>query len=96
LVTDGGNAVDVDGAENVQVYASYEWAERAFCKQCGTHLYYRLTQPNQFMLPAGLFKDADFVLEKEIYVDEQPDYYRFANNTEKLTEAEVIAQFSGN
>ena len=34
-----GPQVEFKGADNIAVYASSDWAERAFCKQCGTHLY---------------------------------------------------------
>src|SRR5256885_974828 len=37
-----GPDVKFEGGENIGTYASSEWAERAFCRQCGTHLYYRL------------------------------------------------------
>ena len=30
----------------------------------------------------------------KIYIDHKPEFYNFANDTQKLTEAEVIALFS--
>ena len=44
---DGQQAVTISGEEHVRRYGSSEWAERAFCSECGTHLFYRLKQTDQ-------------------------------------------------
>jgi hypothetical protein len=45
---------------------------------------------------AHAFDDASqFPFEVEIYVDEKPSNYAFANPTRKMTGAEVIAAFAG-
>lgn len=31
-------SVEFQGAEDIAVYPSSDWAERAFCRTCGTHL----------------------------------------------------------
>ncbi|MFD1260918.1 GFA family protein [Entomomonas asaccharolytica] len=84
-----------DGEGNIAVYSSSEWAERAFCKCCGSHLYYQLKgEKVHYSLSIGLFdnlQDIEFI--SQIYIDKKPDYYTLANNTEKLTEAEVIALY---
>lgn len=89
-----GPAVKFEGAENIAVYASSEWAERAFCKRCGTHLYYKLLATGEFFVPAGAFETNDFELASQIYVDMKPDYYSFANETPMLTEQQVIERFA--
>ena len=77
------------------VYRSSEWAERAFCPACGTHLYYRLISTNEYALPAGIFPDAArLALTSQIFIDEKPAYYELANQTETLTGAEVFARYS--
>lgn len=96
MVIHGGSNVVIEGEENVQVFASSDWAERGFYRVCGTHLFYRQKDPVQYMLPVGLFGPEDtFVFEKEIYVDSKPDYYDFANKVKRLTEEEVVAQSAG-
>ena len=91
-----GTEVDFSGADNISVYQSSDWAERAFCRHCGTHLYYRLKENGQYIMPVGLFDDdAGLTFETEVFVDEQPHYYAFANKTERLTGAELFAKFSG-
>ena len=88
-----GPDVQFNGAENIAVYASSEWAERAFCRTCGTHLYYKLLATGEYFVPAGAFESEDFVLGSQIYIDKKPSYYSFANQTPVLTEQQVIDQF---
>ena len=89
-----GPKVDFSGAENIAVYASSEWAERAFCKQCGTHLYYKLLPTGEYFVPAGAFDSNDFKLTSQIFIDNKPPYYDFANQTPMLTEQQVMAQYA--
>jgi hypothetical protein len=90
-----GTDVQIDGAEKLKVYLSSEWAERAFCSECGTHIFYRLLPTNEYFVPAGLFQDdIEFEFTEQIFIDQKPDYYEFANQTLRLTEAEVFAKFS--
>ncbi|MGQ9870353.1 GFA family protein [Leptodesmis sp.] len=94
-----GSDVQIDGTENVKAYRSSEWAERVFCRECGTHLYYRFLPAGDYFVPAGLFQDGvGFEFTKQIFIDRKPAYYDFANQTVNLTEAEVFAKFapSGN
>lgn len=89
-----GKDVEIAGDDNVAVYPSSEWAERAFCRQCGTHLYYRLLATGEYFVPAGVFDASDFELASQIYVDNKPAYYAFANQTPMLTEQQVIEKFA--
>lgn len=77
-----------------KTYRSSEWAERGFCADCGTHLFYHLLPSNEYILPAGLFQNETFHLSSEIFIDEKPDFYQFANDTQKLTRQQVFEQFS--
>jgi hypothetical protein len=90
-----GTDVQIDGGEQLKVYPSSEWAERAFCGNCGTHIFYRLLASNEHFLPAGLFQDdIEFAFTEQIFIDRKPSYYDFANQTLTLTEAEVFAKFA--
>ena len=88
-----GPDVRFSGSEHIAVYASSSWAERAFCKQCGTHLYYKLLSNGEYFVPAGAFESDEFEIASQIYIDKKPAYYAFANQTPMLTEQQVIAQF---
>ncbi len=93
-ITCGADVV-IDGAENVSVFDSSKWAERGFCKLCGTHLFYRLKGTGQHMIPVGLFDDSDdLVLDHEVFIDEKPAFYSFAEKTEQMTGAELFAKFA--
>jgi len=83
----------IDGPEHVRAYASSEWAERGFCTNCGTHLFYRLRDGGLYALPVGLLEDGDWRFAHQVFIDEKPAHYAFANKTHDLTGAEVFAQF---
>jgi len=89
-----GKDVQFHGAEQIAIYASSDWAERAFCKTCGTHLYYKLLATGEYFVPAGLFDAADFELASQIYIDKKPAYYALANDTPMLTEQQVIDRYA--
>lgn len=86
----------IEGAEKMTVYSSSEWAERAFCSACGSHLFCRLKGSGEHMVCAGLFdeaadKDAGLTLRRQVFIDEKPGYYSFAGGSETLTRAELFA-----
>ena len=95
MEVDCGADVVWSGADHVGVYNSSDWAERGFCRECGTHLFYRLKESQQHMVPVGLLDDdAGRTFKTQVFVDERPDYYRFANKTEELTGAELFAKYA--
>ena len=95
MAVDCGTEVTFEGGENIAVYDSSEWAERAFCSKCGSHLYYRLKEPDQHIMPVGLFDtDIPFVFEHQIFIDSKPSYYHFGNKTKEMTGEEVFALYA--
>jgi hypothetical protein len=95
LVLDCGTTLKVEDAKNLGVYRSSEWAERCFCKQCGTPLFYRLVAQNLYFVSAEAFDDRDgYAFKSQIFIDEKPAYYDFANKTHNMTGAEVFAAFA--
>ncbi len=89
-----GAEVVIDGEDSVSVFDSSDWAERGFCRHCGTHLFYRIKKSGQHMVPVGLFEDsASLAFTSQVFVDERPEYYAFANKTKDLTGAEIFALF---
>ncbi len=95
LAVDCGTDVTLEGEEHVTVYNSSEWAERGFCNRCGSHLFYRLKETRQHFVPAGLLDGSDdLVFDHQVFIDRKPAYYRFANETENMTEAEVFAKYA--
>lgn len=94
LAIDCGTEVSIDGAEHVTVYDSSAWAERGFCNRCGSHLFYRLKGNQHYAIPPGLFdEDPEATFDHQVFIDEKPAYYAFANKTSDMTGAEVFAKY---
>ncbi len=95
MAVDCGTDVSFEGGEHISVFNSSEWAERGFCGKCGSHLFYRMKKKNMHIMPAGLFDDdIDFVFGHQVFIDEKPLFYQFANKTKDMTGEELFAQFA--
>ena len=95
MAVECGTAVSFEGEDQIRIYNSSDWAERGFCKQCGSHLFYRLKGSGQYFIPVGLFNQQEsFVFDHQVFIDRKPLFYSFADNTENMTEAEVFAKYS--
>ena len=89
-------SVEFSGEENIGRYDSSAWAERGFCTRCGTNLFYRLKERDQYVLWMGSFDDASiFELHGEIYVDEKPDWYDLAGDHPRQTGEEFMKSMGG-
>jgi hypothetical protein len=95
FAVDCDGSVKIDEASNLGVYRSSEWAERCFCKKCGSTLFYRLVGKDRYFVSAESFDERNsFAVTAQIFIDEKPAYYDFANETAKMTGAEVFAAFA--
>ena len=87
--------VSFDGEENIGVYESSAWAERGFCKNCGSILFYHMKGHDRYELSSGTLEDSSsFKMAGEIFIDHKPQGYEFAGDHPRLTEAETIEKFS--
>lgn len=94
LTVESGHDLSWEGEPFIATYNSSDWAERGFCRQCGTHLFYRLKTGKLCAVPLGLLKNVDDLkFETQIFIDMKTKQYSFANKTECMTEAEVFAKF---
>ncbi|MGI3132031.1 GFA family protein [Halopseudomonas pachastrellae] len=92
LAVECEDQVTFSGEAQIGVYASSDWAERGFCKVCGTHLFYRLREQAFYALPVGLFDEQQgWDLNREVFIDQKPSYYGFAQPTLQLTGEELFA-----
>ena len=90
-----GTDVTIEGEENITLYESSPWAERGFCAKCGTNLFYRLKETGELEVLAGLFDETEnLVLDSQIFIDEKPGFYSFAEKTKNMTGAEVMEMFA--
>ena len=95
LSVECGTEVVFEGEDCIGVFDSSAWAERGFCTRCGSNLFYRLKQSQQYFIPPGLFENSnDFVLDHQVFIDEKPVYYSFANKTKDMTGAEVFEKYA--
>ena len=95
LALECGDTLKIEDDSHLGVYRSSEWAERCFCKVCGTPLFYRLVGKSFHAVSVEAFDDRSrFTLTSQIFIDEKPDYYEFANKTQTMTGAEVFAAFA--
>ena len=88
-----------EGEENLTIYKSSPWAERAFCGTCGASMFYRVTAPGphqgQLHIGAGTLDSyGDAKMTEEIFIDGKPAAYSFAGETRTMTAAEMMALFA--
>ena len=82
--------------EGLATYRSSDWAERGFCRICGSSLFWRLTMDGPMKgltsICAGTLDDqSGLELTHEVYIDKKPAGYSFAQDTRQMTEADVMA-----
>lgn len=89
-----------EGEAQIASLQTSEWAERAWCKRCGSHLYFHFTLNDdmaaEYELPIGVFDDPNgFEIVNEIYIDEKPTSYAFEGGAHRkqMTRAECVAKF---
>lgn len=96
LGVEGATDLKIENEAQLAVYKSSQWGERCFCKTCGSILFWRTQDGSVTVVSAGaLDDDSGLTLTSQIFMDEKPDYYDFANDTEKLTGAEFMAKYMG-
>ncbi len=90
-----GDAVTIEGSDSVRVYDSSAWAERGFCSACGTHLFYRLKEQQTYHISAGLLAASHSPpFDTQVFIDQKPETYTFANETRDLTAADIFAMYA--
>ena len=88
-----GAEFSVAGEEHVGTYKSSDWAERSFCKNCGSALWYRFTPTDFYSFAAGHFELPEGLpIKQQIFVEEKPDWYDLAQESPMKTGEEVIAE----
>lgn len=99
-VTVPAGNVTWEGTGHIATRQTSAWAERAWCRECGSGLWFRVTTEGAYSgdleLPIGLFDDANgMAMTNEIYIDHKPDSYGFAGEGRTLmTRADCVAKFA--
>jgi hypothetical protein len=87
------HGVRVEGP--VTRHTSSDWAERAFCPVCGSHLWWREAgaAEGEMSLMPGLFDETrDWPLKSEVYSDRAMAAIRLAGEHRKATREEYEAK----
>lgn len=86
----------IDNEDALGKYESSEHGERLFCKTCGSNMFWRFKDGSANIVCIQAFDDPSaFEFTTEIFVDEKPANYSFAEETHKLTGAEFKAAIAG-
>jgi len=66
-------------------YTSSDWAERGFCAECGSSLFYRMKEEEGIGIAVGAFDDTTgFTPGKHIFVKDKGDYYEIADGIPQI------------
>jgi hypothetical protein len=77
------------------IYTSSPWADRGFCRTCGTTLFYFLKPTQAYSMSVGAFDDdSKFRLVREIFIDRKPPGHDFAGDHARWTEEETFARLT--
>ncbi|GGD88070.1 aldehyde-activating protein [Aureimonas endophytica] len=88
--------LDIADETKLGVYRSSDYGERVFCVVCGSSLFWRMQDGSTTVVSYQAFdRTADFSFETEIFIDEKPAAYEFANHTKKMTGAQFVAAITG-
>ncbi len=83
----------IEGEDHITTYQSSDWAERAFCKTCGSSLWYKFLPTGNRTFLAGMFDlPKGLPIKHQIFVDEKPDWFDLAQESPMKTGAEIIAE----
>jgi hypothetical protein len=73
--------LEVQGSEQVSWFAASETARRAFCKTCGSALFWKSNGSDKTSVMAGLFdQPSGLAGEKHIFVEDKADFYTIVDD----------------
>ncbi len=85
--------LQITGQDCIGTYHASTWGERAFCKICGSTLYWRMQGKPVAYVALGLFDDQSaFAVREEIFTDHRPGWLPPWAGASQSTEAEEIAK----
>ena len=85
----------IGGEQALSVVQTSDWASRAFCRMCGSNIYYKAyAMPAPAVTLGSLDDTSGLTPRKQYYIDKKPDGFSIAEETVEMTEAECIAHFA--
>ena len=95
LALDCGDALKIDDASSSASIVRRNGPSAASARPAAPPLFYRLVGKNLHFVSAEAFDDrSGYAFTSQIFIDEKPAYYDFANKTHNMTGAEVFAAFA--
>lgn len=82
------------GDADLAVSRTSEWAERAFCRQCGSNIYYMADGRTPSVTLGNLDDPSGITLGRQYFIDKKPASFNIAEPSQTMTEAECIAHFA--
>lgn len=77
------------------IWKSSDWAERLHCRRCGSPLVWRMQSGAMNVVSVNaLERPGDLKLDHEVYIDEKPSYYSFAEKAHQMTGTQIAAMFA--
>jgi hypothetical protein len=90
------DALDVTGAEHVKWFKSSDEAERGFCANCGSILFWRIASRDYTSVMAGLFENpTDLKGEMHIFVADKGDYYEINDGLSQYERSSPSVKVAG-
>lgn len=94
FMASAGEDIAIEDEAALGVYRSSDYGERVFCKTCGSSLFWRMQDGSGAHVSVSALDDlSGLTFAQEIFIDEKPALYDFANETRRLTGAEFVAMF---
>ena len=85
----------IAGTEHMKVVRTSDWADRAFCRECGSNIYYHARDYGTPAVTLGSLDDSSGLSPtRQYYIDKKPEGFSIAEETLTMTEAECIAHFA--
>ena len=83
-----------EGKEHIGRIRSSERVQRGFCTKCGSSLFYHLIEDIDYQIPVGLYvEQSKSQMSMQVFIDEKPELYEFANKTQIINSQEIFAKF---
>jgi hypothetical protein len=90
-----GDSVEFENEGSLGRFKSSDWGERLFCKQCGSSLMWQTKDAKHQNVSLQAFEDPqEFEFANQVFVDCKPDNYSFTQQTNNMTEKEVMTAFA--
>ncbi|MDJ1017559.1 MAG: GFA family protein [Paracoccaceae bacterium] len=85
--------LEIEGEDWIEDYRHSEWGERAFCRKCGTTLYWKMQGRPVGYIAVGLLDDqSELAVTEEIFVDFRPSWFPAWIGATQSTEAQEMAK----